>query len=505
MKKLGLALIAVLILTGCSQKQEITTFMVTNDKKISALYNNEGEQLTEYNYKTSQEIEKFGYIVTNNKDQVGFINNQGELKIPFGEYQTLRATDKMLYATKKVEKEGKVENNIDYENLFILNGEGEVLYTASKNLGIRRLPDSNMNKQDINQSALPIIIKDKQYKVLYQDGQEFVSGEEEIVSAHQVDHGKCIIVNYKDHSAFYDFANDEKGQLTEIDNIGNYAIVAVDPLEDKSAILYDKTTQSLIGVNREEQKAFYEKIAINQVRYDDINNILLTQGNKTYLYVLGNKPTEITSYYKNGTNYLTRASQVYGPHQIHGKQTGVKELNDCQLYPTPYLIMKDIYPVYMKKKGYMYYNFAGESVIKDVYLEAEPFDINGVAIVKKDEKGYSLIDESGNVKTTNQYAQIKAIGSVYYAVYNENGSYGIVDEGGKEVLPIEYTTLPRSAYILYQNREYLLLNKNGRSYLYDVKEDLEEVMSIEGALEFNEKGYFTDGSVYYTFDGERIN
>ena len=153
----------------------------------------------------------------------------------------------------------------------------------------------------------------------------------------------------------------------------------------------------------------------------------------------------------------------------------------------------------------MYYNFAGESVIKDVYLEAEPFDINGVAIVKKDEKGYSLIDESGNVKTTNQYAQIKAIGSVYYAVYNENGSYGIVDEGGKEVLPIEYTTLPRSAYILYQNREYLLLNKNGRSYLYDVKEDLEEVMSIEGALEFNEKGYFTDGSVYYTFDGERIN
>ena len=57
----------------------------------------------------------------------------------------------------------------------------------------------------------------------------------------------------------------------------------------------------------------------------------------------------------------------------------------------------------------------------------------------------------------------------------------------------------------YHNREYLLLNKNGRSYLYDVKEDLEEVMSIEGALEFNEKGYFTDGSVYYTFDGERIN
>lgn len=505
MKKLGLALIAFLMLTGCSHEQEVTTFMIANDKKISALYNNEGEQLTEYNYKTYQEIEKFGYIVTNNKDQVGFMDTQGELTIPFGEYQTLRAADKMLYATKKVEKEGKVENNIDHENLYVLNGEGEVLYSASKDLGIRQLPDSDMNKQVINQSTLPIIIKDKQYKVLYQDGQEFVSGEEEIVSAYQVGHGKCIVVNYKDYSAFYDFAHDEKGKLTEIDNIGNYTIVAVDPLEEKSAILYDKTAQSLIGINREEQKAFYEKIAINQVNYDDMNNILLTHGNKTYIYVLGSKPIEITSYYKNGVNYLARASQVYGPHQIHGEQESVKELNDCQLYPTPYLIMKDIYPVYMKNKGYVYYNFAGESVIKDVYLEAEPFDINGVAIVKKDDKGYSLIDESGNVKTTKQYAQIKAIGSVYYAAYQKNGSYGIVDESGKEVLPLEYTTLPRSAYIQYQNREYLLLNKNGRSYLYDVKENLEEVISIEGALEFNEKGYFTDGSVYYTFDGERIN
>lgn len=505
MKKLGLVLITVLMLAGCSKKEEITTFMIENDKKIFALYNSEGKQLSEYDYKTYQEIKGLGYIVTNNKDQIGFVNNQGELTVPFGEYQTLRATDQMLYATKKVEKEAKVENNIDHENLYILNSEGEVLYTASKDLGIRQLPDSDINKQNMNHSSLPIIIKGKQYTVLYQDGQEFASGEEEIVSAYQVGHGKCIIVNYKDYSAFYDFAHNEKGQLTEIDDAGNYAIVAVGSLEGNTAILYDKTSQGLVGIDREKQQPYYIKFAVNQVNYDDSNNILLTQGQKTYVYVFGKQPVQLTTYYKDGVKYLTRSTQIYGPHQVHGEQEEIKELNDCQLYPAPYLIMKDIYPVYMKKKGYMYYDFAGQSVIKDVYLDAEPFDINGVAIVKKDEKGYSLINESGSVQTTEPYAQIKAIGGEFYAVYKENGSYGIVNSNGKEILPLEYTTLPRSAYFQYQNREYLLLNKNGRSYLYDIKEDMEEVLSIEGALEFDEKGYFIDGNVYYTFDGERIN
>lgn len=341
--------------------------------------------------------------------------------------------------------------------------------------------------------------------MLYQDGQEFASGEEEIVSAYQVGHGKCIIVNYKDYSAFYDFAHNEKGQLTEIDDAGNYAIVAVGSLEGNTAILYDKTSQGLVGIDREKQQPYYIKFAVNQVNYDDSNNILLTQGQKTYVYVFGKQPVQLTTYYKDGVKYLTRSTQIYGPHQVHGEQEEIKELNDCQLYPAPYLIMKDIYPVYMKKKGYMYYDFAGQSVIKDVYLDAEPFDINGVAIVKKDEKGYSLINESGSVQTTEPYAQIKAIGGEFYAVYKENGSYGIVNSNGKEILPLEYTTLPRSAYFQYQNREYLLLNKNGRSYLYDIKEDMEEVLSIEGALEFDEKGYFIDGNVYYTFDGERIN
>ena len=512
MKKIALVLLAVLMLAGCSRKQEITNFMVINDKKLSALYNSKGDKLTDYQYKTYQEIEGLGYIVTDEKDQVGFINNKGEQTIPFGVYQTLQANDHMLLATKKVEKEKPVQDNVDYENLYILSGKGEVLYSASQDLGIRLSTYDNTTIQtndgkqvSYNEpQSLPIIVEKNKCTVLYQDGQEFVSGEN-IVSAYQIENGTCMVVNYSDYSVFYDFYNDDEGTQIEIDEAGDYAIFAIDTIENKTALLYDKKTQGLIAIDREQKKSYYQKMLVDGVVYDDANNIILTQNQKQYIYVLGNQPIELTSYYKNGFNYLQRSSQVYGPHKLYTDTKGAQVLEDCQLYPTPYLVIKDQFPVFVKKKGYMYYNFQGKNTIKDVYLDAKPFDINGVAIVKKDDKGSSLIDESGSVLTSKKYAKIEAIGGSYYAVYEENGTYGVVDTSGEEVLPMEYTTLPKQAYIRYDGRDYLLLNKNGRSYLYDVEDEVEEVLSIESALEFNEKGYFTDGNVYYTFDGERIN
>ena len=56
------------------------------------------------------------------------------------------------------------------------------------------------------------------------------------------------------------------------------------------------------------------------------------------------------------------------------------------------------------------------------YLEANPFDACGRAIVKIDDQGYSLIDDKGEKLTEKAYYRMEYIGSSYYAVYNEGGN-----------------------------------------------------------------------------------
>lgn len=494
MKKISLFILATIMLLGCSHGGITSTFMITRDNQLYALYNQDGKKLTEYQYKTFKEIDGVGYIVTNDKDEKGFINLNGKQTIPFGTYETLEPVAQMIYATKKLEKEEAKklpQTDIFNNNLFVLNGDGDVLHTASQ-------------QKQIKKSQLPIIIENGKYTVLYKDGKTLIESPEEVVSASQYKNGVCSLVNFKDHSDLYDFFNDEeKGEIIKIKETGNFKILGVDETLNKSCILYDKDIRSLICIDRENKKVYQNTIAVDQAEYDDLNNIVLKQGQKVFVYEIGKKPILMTSYYQNANNYLVRSDVVYGPHQVYldGKTTG--DIENCQLYPAPYHISGTVFPVYVKKKGFVFYGFDNKQVFKDVYLDAEPFDLNKRAIVEV-EKGYSLIDDSGSAVTSKTYAQIKYIGSSYYAVYNENGKFGVIDTSGSEVLPVEYTTLPETAFVNYNGEEYLLLGKNGRSYIYDTKHDMEEVFSIEGTLVFEEKGYFSMGNVYYTFDGEVI-
>lgn len=498
MKKLMLLCMMMLLLVGCSSQANETTFMITRDNESFALYDKDGEQLTEYKYKAYEEVEKNGYIVTNDKDQKGYISYFGEEIIPFGEYETLEAVDQMLYATKKVDKtknekkEEKKDEQISgvHENLFVLDGKGEVLYTASKDVGIIK-------------SGLPIIVKENEYIVLYNDGEEFQKSKEPITYIDQYKNSQYIVVGKEKESIFYDCSKEEAEEIN-IKHLGKYKIMCVDEILNHSAILYDKELKNMIYIDREEKKVSNLNMDITEAYYDFSNNIMLKNNKKTYLYQSGNKAIEMNSYYVSGSTYLVRSNVVYGPHTIYKNGKKIGELENCQLYPAGYLMTSEIFPVYVKGEGFKYYNFDNKQVIATVYLEAEPFDSSARAVVKASDKGYSLIDEGGVVLTKKTYSQIQSIGSIYYAIYNKDGKFGIIDKDGNEVLPIEYTDLPDTSIFTHNDNEYMLLSKNGRSYLYDVKDEMKEVFSIEGQLIFDERGYFVDGFKYYTFDGEVI-
>ena len=58
--------------------------------------------------------------------------------------------------------------------------------------------------------------------------------------------------------------------------------------------------------------------------------------------------------------------------------------------------------------------------------------------------------------------------------------------------------------IVFDGHPYLALEKNGRSYIYDVDNDMKEIYSIEKEIVLHDEGYFTIGDQYYTLTGQKI-
>lgn len=498
MKKICLLALAVLMLFGCSKGKKESTLMITRDEQLYALYNTSGDRLTDYKYKSYEEVSDIGYIVVNEEDQVGFINLKGKEVIPFGEYETLEAAGQMLYATAKVEtkeetNEVKKTNDSDYmtDNLYVLNNKGKVLYTASEDTAILK-------------SGLPVLLKNDEYTILYQDGEVLETTKEKVNFIDQYNNQQ-IVVCYDNQTVYYDFENGKDEPLTTtIEGKAQYKIMASDEISLKSTILYDKTTQNFVYVNRENQIIAQTKVKLTDVYYDEGGNIIIKNGNELMVYNAKNGPMKMNSCYQSSYTYLNRSDVIYGPHEIYKDGEVVGELENCQLYPAAQYVSSDIYPVYVKKTGFQYYNFDNELVIDKVYLEAEPFDSNSRAVVKIKEDGYSLIDETGKVVTSHYYTGIKYIGSSYYAVYNNEGKYGIINEKGEEIFQVEYTLLPEESFIRYDGKEYLILGKNGRCFVYDIEDKMNVIFSVEGEIVFDDRGFFVVDKEYYTFEGDRM-
>ena len=496
MKKVLMAIMALVMLTGCTNGKDKFTIMAPVNE-LYCLYDQDGDKLTKQLYKTYKEYD-FGYIVTNESDQVALLSLDGDDIIPYGEYKTLSVVSEMIYATKDVAQTKKAKakgtDGFVYENLYILNTDGEVLYTAGE-VGIKK-------------SGLPIILSNDTYSVLGKDGQVVETSVNPVLYVHQYNNCSQIVISYEKECSFYDYSlGGEKPFNMRCNNKGNYKIMAVGPSIEYGVVLYDSSSKNMIYINRQNSQYVSLKTTMTAAYYDENKNIILKNGANTYLYQPGSAPVLMNTYYLNTGNYLKRNKEVYGPHLVYKDGALLGNLKDCQLYPAAQMISTQIFPVYVKDDGYKFYNFENKNVISTVYDDAEPFDINYRAVVKTlREEGYSLIDETGKVVTSQKYSRIKYLGSLYYAVYDDAGMFGIIDKDGKSILPIEYTDLPDQSIISYLGKNYMMLSKNGRSYVFEPGEEIKTIFTHEGEIQFNEKGYFIiNGVHYFNFDGEKIN
>jgi hypothetical protein len=433
-----------------------------------ALFNQKGEQLTDIFTQYDKNADK-GYLVMNNNNQYAYINQEGEKIVNFNQYSQLTYADDMIIGTN--------EQSVD-----ILNNKGKVINT--------------INKDSYIESHLPIINTSNEYQVLYKNGDTLYKGNQKVIQTLFDDNYNIYIIVYENKTDVY--YNDI---TISIPISGEFEIKEY---KNNECLLYDEEAQICLYINVENQNYVqYNNIDTDNMYFDDNQNIIMTQ-NDTYS-MLSKKEAKIislNSYYQDEDHYLIRNTNVYGPHSLYITNNQLS-LKDCQIYPSVELVKGKYFPIYIKEKGYQYIDWNNQILSNTYYYEAYPYDNNYVAIVKDKENSTYLIDKEGKQLTENKYFNIKYIGSSYYAVYNEDGKFGIVDKEGKEILSTEFTELNDTPIIHYNNKEYFMLSKNGRYYIIDTETN-ETIFSKEGTMEYNDDGYLKVNESYYTFNGELI-
>lgn len=472
MKKITAGLLALIMLTGCSnsKKDDNQTLFVENNKEKYALVNYEGEKKTKFIYDNYEKVGDEGYIVIKGK-KYGYLLDDGKQVIDFGKYTKLETIDSMLIGYDKNNK------------IVIIDAKGKELYREDK-------------KTKIKIAGLPIIKQNKQYTVIYGTGEELVKTKKEIISAYALE--DYAVVNYKKTSDIYNFVHEN--QLVDL-KIGDDSQL-MDQNIKKGYLLYNRTSHKVNAVNNEGKILFTSEVELDDLYYDEANNIVGVKNQTTYLFDKKGEAKPCNSYYYNAKNYIMKNKElVYGPHKFV-KNNKEKEIDGIQLDPLASFINNKIFPVYVREKGFQYYDFGGKKVIKDTFVNAQTFDENGLAIVAKKKNKYYLINEQGE-KISNQYARIDNIGEGYYAGYITNSKYEVIDFEGNRV--IEDYFMNDGFVFTYTDDILGILNKSGTSYVYDM-EEYEVVFSVEGDLEFNDDGYFVtiDNKAYYSLDGEKI-
>lgn len=471
MKKIAAGLLAIMLLTGCSNNNNEQTLFVENSKEKYALVDLDGESKTKFIYDKYETVGNSGFIVVQD-DKYGYILNDGSEAIKLGKYKKLESIANMLVGYDKD------------ENITILNSEGKKLYQQSDDVKIEL-------------TGLPVIKDGKDYIVLYDTGEQLVNTNDKIVSAYTIDDNYTLVNYEKEASLYYHLTEEEP---LSIKAGGDNQLMDHD--DKKGYLLYNRDDHEVRALDTECKVLFTTEQELDDLYYDSENNIIGVLNQTTYIFNNKGNIKETNSYYYNYRNYVVKnADTIYGPHTFvnDGKEI---EVDGIQLDPLASQIREEIFPVYVRDEGYQYYGFDGKAAFKTVYESAEVFDSNGLAVVSKEEDKYYLIN-TDNKKISDEYERIEYLGRNYYAGYTSGSRYEVFNSDGDVV--IEDSFMGEGTVFKYNDIVYGIFNNSGTSYVYDM-EDYEVLFHVEGDLEFNDAGYFVtvENDGYYTLDGEEI-
>ncbi|MBE6161129.1 MAG: hypothetical protein E7158_02770 [Firmicutes bacterium] len=456
-----------------------TTFFIGNGNGKLAVFDDNGNKITDFIYTDYVEFNNGSAIVYQNK-KVGVINESGDEIIEIGKYKGIEPSSGLY----------KVHNK-DYEYMLV-DSHDNLLY---------KLDDYEVKTftGDNNYS----ILKDKnnkKYSILNTNGKKVLTFDEEEGEPTANSYNNLISIFYSNKNFIVDIKN-------------NKNILTFD--SDKQYCISDKSTDNIIVLTTclQDNKE-YQIIQNNEIKNIsdkctgvtvDNNNIICDNKDGKFLldenYEIGNKVS--AKMYLDNSNYVQNNNSTTA--EVIKNDESVKELS-CRQVVTSGYAYNDIYLLNIRKIGnckleefnYEFYNSSGELAFDKKFKYAKIFDINKLAIVSEDSKKYYLIDKDGS-KVSEDYDLINSYNGYYIAV-NDNKK-GLLDGNGKQIVPCEYENVE----LINLNKKYIIAtNEYGKNIVINFENSKEIVKSTEKPILNNHYIEIDkeDKNEYYTYNGK---
>lgn len=441
----------------------VKTFMLPNNSNLFAVFNAEGEKLTDFKYIPADKFVNNTALVKNENGQYGIISSSGKELVPFGKYKEIQNIGAAYIA-----RDSK-------DSYYLYNRAGKLVMNLNKN-SVYLKNSSNPNYQYAG------ILDNNNFIFVNNAGEEllkipFVSNEntidetgEKIKPNHHLYYNKYLLVFYNNHNYIIDITSKEI--IIDFESPLIYEIGAINENE-----IFLKSSRQNTKLNNTENKIYeyklikdktvvYTKTHEKEIKYVYYNNNIIEFSDTDDSYILtetGEKilisNTQSIYEYIDHNNYLKRGEnsniQLYenGEYKKEFSCNGSESSKDSSHYASS--------GVYVLKycTGYDDDNETSEeniiikadgTILNDkVYYYVSKPDKNGNFVVSEDNKTSYLIDPNGKKLSKNydynpylsNYFIIEKLTDKLYVGSNEDDTKTLFDIDGVEYKTAKYIEL----------------------------------------------------------------
>lgn len=457
-----------------------------------ALFNKQGQRLTDFIYHTFSEIINQASVVTKDKEYA-IIDSAGKTLVDFGKYKSIKAYSGLF---KAVDQE---------QNPVIINKNGQVLYDAKdKNLY------DNYRYKDI------VILEDKtqkQFKVLDYNGQELLK-----LNKDDTDRSPDFSSNQHYASIFYAGQNyifdmKKREQVFAFDSSDFYCINQTKEngrfIELRTCEHFSRRPKVELSKIIKDGKLYDLENKCRAVEYQEDHGLVCKgEGNKTYVLdkdlKIGAEADKLA--YKDVTSYIKHRDNAKPSSGVDFYKDNkiVKQL-DCRSFENYGPRQSGIYLLRYhsgvkcgNQNPYGFYNQDGELLFGKSFKRASNFDRHNLAVVSEDGQNYYLINLEGQ-KISADYNFIFLKDDYYVARRDKNT--GLIALDGTELVAPAYRNV--NYHPDYKN--YAIFQDHQSNYVLYSLNTKKEILKTPKYINLNRNyvSYQLDGHTkYYTYEGQ---
>ncbi len=463
-----------------------TTFFLKDSTGNYALFNEDGERLTDFVYTSASSFIN-GTAVVSQDDEVGIINSDAKMTVEYGKYTSISSKSGIYEAVDSDSKR------------YLINGKGKVLYNLD-----------DFDLKTYNSDVLYSILEDEssgKYYVLNSNGETLESfdiASNEEISTSSLDNYISVYYNNKNYifnslngDVVASFDDSESFCISEVSSDGS--ILILNSCSSSDNYTYKLLVNGeLIDVSDECDKVFYNRFD-KLICKKDNGEYLLDDDYKKSLAIASISYEDDKNYAK--TNRIGDNSVEFYNNGSLVNSVTCRSLKDTSyIYNGLYLLGTDSSRSCGTESGiYEFYNSKGEKAFDKTFVKAENYDLNGNAKVSEDGTNYYLIDSEGE-QVSSLYDDINTVMilSGHYVV-TKNNLNGIIDKDGKEIIEPAYKDIDIFDVndIIYA----VMATDDSKNVVYDLTND-EEIVTVDGYARLSDNYIYTNNNnkqQYYSY------